>query len=296
MGGLIAPALTPSAPVRSSAARAALRGASPLPHLLQRGHAWGRGVACLDACLKTGGAADAPVEKSSQGNKAGNHGLTGLVRCNKCGSGLVPRSAARAALDISSPTPLEPGPSRSATRPHSTSCNTFESHNPLTTPMFPQTLLRGKHMDRAQSHLLRRGRFSQPGNIYLITTVTTNRHRTFADLWFARAVIYQLRQAEREEACHSLAWVLMPDHLHWLIQLKDSTLCSLMRRFKSRSSHALYRQGLPRRRVWQAGYQDRALRRENDILKVARYVICNPLRAGLVTRVGDYPHWDAVWV
>ncbi|QNT39780.1 transposase [Pseudomonas asiatica] len=151
-------------------------------------------------------------------------------------------------------------------------------------------------MERAQSHLLRRGRFSIPGGLYLLTTVTNNRKRIFTDFWLARAVIQQLRQAEREGACQSLAWVVMPDHLHWLIQLNDSTLCSLMRRFKSRSSHALYHRGMRREKVWQAGYQDHAIRREEDIRRVAKYVICNPLRAGLASRVGDYPHWDAVWV
>ncbi|QOE09163.1 transposase [Pseudomonas asiatica] len=151
-------------------------------------------------------------------------------------------------------------------------------------------------MERAQSHLLRRGRFSIPGGLYLLTTVTNNRKRIFTDFWLARAVIQQLRQAEREGACQSLAWVVMPDHLHWLIQLNDSTLCSLMRRFKSRSSHALYHRGMRREKVWQAGYQDHAIRREEDIRRVANYVICNPLRAGLASRVGDYPHLDAVWV
>ena len=29
---------------------------------------------------------------------------------------------------------------------------------------------------------------------------------------------------------------------------------------------------------------------------VARYIVANPLRAGLVERVGDYPYWDAVWL
>ncbi|MFV3290267.1 transposase, partial [Pseudomonas sp. NY11955] len=29
---------------------------------------------------------------------------------------------------------------------------------------------------------------------------------------------------------------------------------------------------------------------------VARYIVANPIRAGLVSRVGDYPHWDAVWL
>jgi hypothetical protein len=29
---------------------------------------------------------------------------------------------------------------------------------------------------------------------------------------------------------------------------------------------------------------------------VARYVVMNPVRAGLVSRVGDYPFWDAAWI
>ncbi len=93
-------ALTLSAPVRSSAARAALRGTSPLPHLLQRGHACGRGVVRLGVLFEAGEVAVAPAGKPRQGNKADNHGLSGSARCNKCGSGLVPRSAARAALDL----------------------------------------------------------------------------------------------------------------------------------------------------------------------------------------------------
>jgi len=48
--------------------------------------------------------------------------------------------------------------------------------------------------------------------------------------------------------------------------------------------------------VWQPGFRDRALRRESELLPVARYVVANPLRAGLVKRLGDYPHWDAMWL
>ena len=48
--------------------------------------------------------------------------------------------------------------------------------------------------------------------------------------------------------------------------------------------------------MWQEGFHDRALRQEADLRKAARYVVANPLRAGLVTDLGDYPLWDAVWV
>ncbi|MEO7253669.1 MAG: transposase, partial [Casimicrobium sp.] len=48
--------------------------------------------------------------------------------------------------------------------------------------------------------------------------------------------------------------------------------------------------------LWQDGFHDRALRRDEDLLTIARYVVANPLRAGLVQRLGDYPFWDAIWL
>jgi len=41
---------------------------------------------------------------------------------------------------------------------------------------------------------------------------------------------------------------------------------------------------------------DHALRSDEDLRAVARYVIANPVRAGLAQRVGGYPFWDAVWI
>lgn len=72
--------------------------------------------------------------------------------------------------------------------------------------------------------------------------------------------------------------------------------CTVMRRFKSRSRCSLYKMGKLNGQLWQAGYHDRALRREEDLRSVARYVVANPVRAGLVSRVGEYSHWDAIWV
>ncbi|WP_449430291.1 REP-associated tyrosine transposase [Pseudomonas putida] len=151
-------------------------------------------------------------------------------------------------------------------------------------------------MPRAQSHLLRRGRFSEQGRLYLLTTITHQRKPLFRNFQHARLVIHQLRQSDHEQACRSLAWVLMPDHLHWLIELKGVTLGTLMRRFKSRSSLVLHQAGVVADPVWQPGYHDRALRREESMLQVARYIVANPLRAGLVNSVRGYPHWDAVWL
>ena len=65
---------------------------------------------------------------------------------------------------------------------------------------------------------------------------------------------------------------------------------------KSRSASAvnlaLGRQGA----LSQKGYHDHGVRREEDLRVLARYVVANPVRAGLVGRVGNYPLWDAVWL
>ncbi|WP_423251811.1 transposase, partial [Pseudomonas viridiflava] len=63
----------------------------------------------------------------------------------------------------------------------------------------------------------------------------------------------------------------------------------LMRRVKGGSSRAIVSAGGGPLKVWQKGYHDRAIRREEDVLKAARYIVANPLRAGLVTNVGDFP-------
>ena len=109
-------------------------------------------------------------------------------------------------------------------------------------------------------------------------------------------VVKEFRWAQQQGLVRSLAWVIMPDHFHWLIELQKGTLQGLMQGTKSRSAIAVNRARGCSERLWQRGFHDRALRYDEDLLKGARYIIANPLRAGLVRRIGDYPLWDAVWL
>jgi putative transposase len=47
--------------------------------------------------------------------------------------------------------------------------------------------------------------------------------------------------------------------------------------------------------VWQGAFHDRALRPGDEWQAMARYLVANPVRAGIVARLGDYPFWDAIW-
>ncbi len=144
---------------------------------------------------------------------------------------------------------------------------------------------------------LRKGRWSEAGREYLVTMVTHRRKPAFVDLLCARLLVGELRRLSNEGNCEWLAWMLMPDHFHGLARLgSQSSLSAVIRLLKGRSARRIQQARGDRGRFWQTGYHDRALRRQEDRRAVARYIVANPLRAGLVERIGDYPHWDCVWL
>jgi REP element-mobilizing transposase RayT len=138
---------------------------------------------------------------------------------------------------------------------------------------------------------LRKGRYSEPGRIYLVTIVCRDRRPVFKDFSAARAVIQVLINHDRLEFAQTLSFVVMPDHLHWLMQLgDDKNLGDTIQALKSITSKRLGG------RIFQKGFYDHAVRQDEDIKALARYIVANPLRAGLVDHINNYPHWDAIWL
>ena len=138
---------------------------------------------------------------------------------------------------------------------------------------------------------LRKGRYSQPNQIYSITTVTEDRAPIFNDFTSARALIRLLKNEQHLGRANTLAFVVMPDHMHWLMELTgQNDLSCILQSVKGLSAKQVGRH------FWQPGFHDRAIRKEENVQAIARYIVANPLRAGLVKRIGDYPHWDAIWL
>ena len=150
--------------------------------------------------------------------------------------------------------------------------------------------------NQQNAHRLRRGRYSESGRIYLLTAVTHQRQHIFQDWLIGRLLVREFRKAQEDKYATSLAWVVMPDHFHWLVVLHSGDLPRLMQRTKSRSARAVNKARQSFGVLWQKGYFDRALRREEDLKAMARYIVANHLRAGLVEHIGQYPLWDAIWL
>ncbi len=128
---------------------------------------------------------------------------------------------------------------------------------------------------------------------YYVTTVTEGREKLFEHWPLARCVVKELINAEAQGLCKTFAYVVMPDHVHWLFMLCRDSLSNAVRQVKSRSAIQInkLRETLGKR-VWQKGFYDHALRNGEDLSGTARYIIENPLRAGLVHSLMEYPHWD----
>jgi len=144
---------------------------------------------------------------------------------------------------------------------------------------------------------LRKGRYSQRNQIYHITSTTLDREPFLQGYEQGRFVVNAFRTEEMCGHSRTLAFVVMPDHFHWLIEQGDSSKLSItVSNVKSHASRKINRTLGRTGPIWQPGFYDRAIRRDEDIAAVARYIVANPLRAGLVDRIGDYPLWDAIWV
>ena len=63
---------------------------------------------------------------------------------------------------------------------------------------------------------LRKGRVSLPIQAYVLTCVTLDRSSIFIEAGAAATLAREIHMIGNSGPVQSLAWVVMPDHLHWL--------------------------------------------------------------------------------
>ena len=96
-----------------------------------------------------------------------------------------------------------------------------------------------------------------------------------------------LIEASYHYDCDVVVYMFMPDHLHSILASRTSSAdpLSAIKRFKQRSGYWLRQQSV----VWQKGFYDHILRRDADLDHHIRYILANPIRAGLSSTWKAYP-------
>jgi REP element-mobilizing transposase RayT len=101
------------------------------------------------------------------------------------------------------------------------------------------------------------------------------------NLWHHDGVQYRL-----------LAWVVMPNHVHALIELWQTPLGKILQSWKSYTSKAANKILGCEGKFWQDDFFDRYIRDEEHYRRVVRYIENNPIKAGLVRFAAEWP-WSS---
>ena len=122
---------------------------------------------------------------------------------------------------------------------------------------------------------------------YSVTICVVGRQRIFITEPAVELVRTQLQITAAENGFEAIAYCFMPDHLHLLPEgtHDGADFREFMRLFKQRSSfHWKQQHGYE---LWQRSYIERVLRDDEDAFTVARYILDNPVRAGLAQSPED---------
>jgi len=124
---------------------------------------------------------------------------------------------------------------------------------------------------------------------YALTFCTNQRAKIFTKSDRVETVLTQILRAASDEGFAIVAYCFMPDHLHLLVLAERETSNCLRFITRAKQFSGFYYKQRCGERLWQRYGFERVLRKDEHTLVVARYILENPLRAGLAQRVEDYP-------
>jgi len=125
---------------------------------------------------------------------------------------------------------------------------------------------------------------------YFITLRCHSGKRHFADNSLISTVLKILRQTAEQRNFYIWAYCFMPDHLHLLIEGKteNADMRKFISVFKQKAAFWFHRRY--NLRLWQPRYYDRVLRTDEATSAVARYILENPVRKGIVSDYLQHPY------
>jgi len=151
---------------------------------------------------------------------------------------------------------------------------------------------------------------------YFITAVTRHRAAILNRPEVVSIILEQLKFYRKKYEFKLCAFVLMPDHIHFIIIANEKLVGAILRDMKSMISrrvidtwkatsegqNLLQQFQLPeaekrqhRWAIWQAGNWTTLLEVESSIETRVEYIHANPVRAGLVAQARDWPFSSARW-
>ncbi len=137
-------------------------------------------------------------------------------------------------------------------------------------------------------------RYYVPGAIVFITSVTKDRIPYLRAENDVSLFFETLRRVQRIHPFRLLAYVVLPDHFHWLMRADNASgnfsviLHSIKRNFtfNYKAAHGISDSFS----LWQARFWDHLIRDERDLERHFDYIHWNPVKHGYVQYPDEWPH------
>jgi REP element-mobilizing transposase RayT len=120
--------------------------------------------------------------------------------------------------------------------------------------------------------------------------------RGFGECWLGRPAIAAMAEGALRyfdaQRYQLRAWVVMPNHVHVLVEVWQTPLAKLLHNWKGFIAHEankmIGRQGV----FWEREYWDTRMQAGDQLRKAVRYIEGNPVKAGLARQLKDWP-WSS---
>jgi REP element-mobilizing transposase RayT len=135
-------------------------------------------------------------------------------------------------------------------------------------------------------------RIAYPGAVYHITGRGNDKKTVFKDKQDYKTFLNILHQVNKRYnwICH--AYCLMGNHYHLLIETPDGNISIGMRQLNGVYTQAFNKRHKRAGHLFQGRYKAILLQKDSHLLEVCRYVVLNPVMAGLVERPDQW-NWSS---
>lgn len=120
-----------------------------------------------------------------------------------------------------------------------------------------------------------------------------NREPIFANKQIGAAAVDVIMRQRRQGRYYLHAYCVMPDHVHLLLKLREhgGPFPVVVAVIKAGIRHAARPHGVV---TWMRGFHERVKREYERADEYVKYILLNPVRAGLVREAADYPYVGCV--
>ena len=134
----------------------------------------------------------------------------------------------------------------------------------------------------------RHPRTHAPGLLYHLIARGNNGQGVFLRQGDYESFLNSLQRVRERYPCYLYAYVLMPNHFHLLLEVREVPTGRLMQSLLTAYVGRFNRRHRRRGHLFQGRYKAIVCDRESYLLELVRYIHLNPVRAGLVKRPGEW--------